>query len=1242
MIPNNILTPFKSLKSFVVLVILVTAGIAGNYIGIPLFSGVDFLFSSTAILLAVYLYGLTWGMITAIIASIFAYFSLHFPQSVVIYPLEAFFVGLFLRRKSENIIIADTFFWTMIGLPVMWLLLYGIVHLNFSTTLFVLLKLSVNGIMNALLANLVITFIPVKRWLMLTPAETRHNNISLHQIIFNLMVAFVFLPTMAFLIMDNQREQVAIETEIINHIETDSAQITDHLLDWEQRHMYAVTKLAETAAHLEMKPSDELQKNTNNIRNAFPDYHTMYVGDAAGKAITFSPAIDSMGKSTIGMDFSDRAYYREVKTTEKPVVSDVFLGRISQNPVIGMAAPVLVKNNFTGYAYGSLDLSYINKLLKTNSHQRLFDATITDKKGRVIASTRPDLQAAENFKRKKGEKRVINNKVYHLLPPADKALPEATRWQNSVYVEEIPAGVGNPWMLTIELPFARYQNELQKNNTEKLAGILLLTILALLMASISSHRLAEPLAKLAMVTTNLPVKLFLHQSVDWPTTSITEMDSLVGNFQSMSGTLQHNFAELQAAIQMSEEDKNKLEAIIAGIGDGISIQDTDFKITYQNQVQIELTGYHLGEYCYKAYEHKDQICDGCPLAASFKDGNIHKAERIIMSDNGELNVGITASPLKDATGKIISGIEVVRNITERKRAEQSIWQEKERAQVTLHSIGDAVITTDANGRVEFLNPVAEDLTGWTSAEARGLSLLKVFHIVNESTGEVAENPVRKCVREGRIVGLANHTALVHRDGHKFAIEDSASPIRDRDGKIIGAVLVFHDVSEKRSMLQQLIYQAHHDPLTGLPNRVLFNDRLALALAQAHRNKEMLAVLFIDLDRFKFVNDMLGHAMGDQLLKDVAARLKCCVRESDTISRVGGDEFTLLLPQINHVKDVARIAQKIINSLREPWILSGLEFNVTTSIGIALYPNDGKDPETLLKQADIAMYRAKEQGRNNYQLFTPAMNTKIVERLALENSLHRALKRNEFLIYYQPQVNTDTGQITGMEALVRWQHPERGLVSPNQFIPLAEETGLIVPIGEWVLRNACAQNKAWQDAGNPPMRVTVNLSACQFKQRNLVKRVAQVLRETCLEPHWLELEITETVAMCDVNLTNTVLSSLKEMGIQIAIDDFGTGYSSLSYLKRFPIHTLKIDRSFVRDITTDPEDAAIVTTVIVLAQNLNLKVIAEGVETEEQLAFLRQRQCIEMQGYLFSKPVPPAQFEKLLKKGTIIFLTVLKS
>lgn len=435
--------------------------------------------------------------------------------------------------------------------------------------------------------------------------------------------------------------------------------------------------------------------------------------------------------------------------------------------------------------------------------------------------------------------------------------------------------------------------------------------------------------------------------------------------------------------------------------------------------------------------------------------------------------------------------------------------------------------------------------------------------------------------------------------------------------------------------EKLYHQAHYDPLTDLPNRTLLKDRLPQALVRAKRNNTQVAVLFLDLDRFKPINDSLGHAAGDLFLREITHRLTQCVRTVDTVARLGGDEFTVIIPDITPDQDVTSditlIADKILAVIAEPFMLHGHEVSTTASIGIALCPQDADDYDELLKNADSAMYHAKSKGRGNYQFYSRDLNAAAIERLDMENGLRHALDQDQLELYYHPQVEISSGQLVGAEALLRWWHPKKGLIQPLEFIPLAEQTGLIVPIGEWVLKTACAQNKAWRNAGFAPIRIAVNLAARQFSDQDLVRKVQQILHQTGLESDGLELEITEGTVMEDTEAAIKILNDLKGMGLQVAIDDFGTGYSSLTYLKQFPIHTLKIDQSFVRDITTDGHDASIVATIIGLGHSLNLKVVAEGVETEEQLRMLRSSGCDEFQGYLTSKPLPAREFEALLEQ-----------
>lgn len=439
---------------------------------------------------------------------------------------------------------------------------------------------------------------------------------------------------------------------------------------------------------------------------------------------------------------------------------------------------------------------------------------------------------------------------------------------------------------------------------------------------------------------------------------------------------------------------------------------------------------------------------------------------------------------------------------------------------------------------------------------------------------------------------------------------------------------------RQSTEEQMRHQAFHDALTGLPNRALFNYRLPQAIDHARHLNELLAVLFLDLDRFKTINDTLGHAVGDRLLQQATDRLSWCVRQNDTLARWGGDEFTLILPGIKLAEEAVEVAKRISAALKPAFYLEGHELYITGSVGIALYPHHGRDAQTLLKHADAALYKAKAKGRNTFQFYNATMNLKATELLTLDSSLHQALERNEFAVYYQPQIDITTGEVTQMEALLRWQHPRLGLVAPKTFIRLAEENGMIVPIGEWVLRVACFQNRVWQSAGLTATRVAVNLSARQFEQPDLVDRITQILQETGLDPTYLELEITETAAMRDVDFTTAVLRRLREMGIRISIDDFGTGYSSLTYLKNFPLNALKIDQSFVRDLTRESADMAIIKAIITLARGLDLSVVAEGVETQEQQEKLRSLNCYEMQGYWLSPPLDAQMATQFLSKRHI--------
>ncbi len=490
---------------------------------------------------------------------------------------------------------------------------------------------------------------------------------------------------------------------------------------------------------------------------------------------------------------------------------------------------------------------------------------------------------------------------------------------------------------------------------------------------------------------------------------------------------------------------------------------------------------------------------------------------------------------------------------------EALFEEKERAQVTLNSIGDAVICTDVCGCVTYLNAFAESMTGWALGEAVGRPFEDVLLIADAATHERVPNPITLAILENRTVGLTSNCVLIRRNGTEVAVEDSVAPIHDRRGHVIGAVMVLRDVSIARALSLKLVHLAQHDSLTDLPNRGVLEDRLAQALALARRHQQRLALLFVDLDHFKNINDFFGHAVGDGLLRSVAERLLACVRSSDTVSRLGGDEFLILLSEVACPADAAIIAEKILLALSLPHRVDRRDLNLSASVGIVTYPDDGMEAQTLLKHADLAMYGAKDTGRNTYRFFEPDMGGNTTDRQVLESGLHHAIERNEFVLHYQPIVGLESGELTGVEALIRWRHPQRGLVLPAQFVPIAEESGFIVAIGRWVLREACRQLQVWRAAGLPRVRVAVNISTVELRDKGFAESVGGILEEHGLAPQDLELELTESFLMHDSDSTAAVLRSLNELGVRVALDDFGTGYSSLSHLKRFPIDTLKIDQ-----------------------------------------------------------------------------------
>lgn len=700
-----------------------------------------------------------------------------------------------------------------------------------------------------------------------------------------------------------------------------------------------------------------------------------------------------------------------------------------------------------------------------------------------------------------------------------------------------------------------------------------------------------------------------------------EIGELAHTFNKMTRNLRQITAY---AIKVRE---SMVESLIVLQPEGLTIHSVNLAtaklLKYRRK---ELLGQPIG----KVAPEVAVLLQGENLAQLNQQGYIQNIETTYRTRSGfAVPVLFSASLMRTEDDRILGIVCVAQDITDRQQAAMKLQRSLALVQATLEATADGILVVNRDGRVEGFNQKFIEM--WqipreiANADRDHSPLLQfVLDQLLDPQGFLAK--VQSLYAQPEAI---SHDVLEFKDGRRF---ERYSQPQQLNGDIVGRVWSFRDVTERHQQESIIRYQATHDLLTGLPNRILFNERLSTTLSAATENDSKLAVFFLDLDRFKIINDTLGHAAGDRLLQEVAKRVKSCLRQGDIVARWAGDEFTLLFTNLNGSQDAIAIAKKILDTMKPQVVLNSHLLHISSSIGIAIYPNDGTDAETLLKNADAALYRAKEGGRNRYQLFNPTLNSEASERLRLENQLHHALERQELVVYYQPRINVHTGTITHMEALVRWQHPELGLVPPYKFIPLAEETGLILPLGAWVLRTACAQNRTWQKMGLSPVKVAVNLSAYQFQQSNLTDLIQAALVETQLSPNYLELEITETAVMKNVERAKLLLGQIHQLGVSIALDDFGTGYSSLSYLKEFPFQTLKIDRSFIRDINTDPNDKAIVAAIIAMGRVLNLELVAEGVEQEVQEYLLRSIGCEHMQGFWFSQPLTADQATRLLHRG----------
>jgi diguanylate cyclase (GGDEF)-like protein/PAS domain S-box-containing protein len=829
---------------------------------------------------------------------------------------------------------------------------------------------------------------------------------------------------------------------------------------------------------------------------------------------------------------------------------------------------------------------------------------------------------------------VREDKKQHFVPPPVQQQQTYITTSKLIIVRTIVFGGDRIGTIYIESDLQPLQHRVQ----EYIIANIVTALLTILLAFLIIPRLQQPISRplIQLTKTAEAISTAANYSLRADLSSKDEFGRLGIAFNDMLDQIETRDRELRLHREHLEEEvasrtaelfeasarlKLQAEALNAA-SNSILITDTAGNIVWSNPAFSKSSGYAsdevlgMNQSLLSSDEQDSKLRDR--MWATIAKGETWHGEMVSRRKNdGIYTEEVTVTPVLSQSGEITNYVAIKNDITDRKLAEQALSEAEEKYRAIFEDAVIGIFQISADGRPISINRAFAKIHGYESPSE---FLAQVSNISRQLFVDPSQS--RLIVREAQTNGIVQGAEIevYRKDGAKRWVIANLRVARNSLGEVALYEGTVEDVTERKVAEERVQFLAFYDVLTGLPNRSLLEDRISIALAGARRRKEKLAFLFLDLDRFKIVNDTLGHSVGDLLLQEVAERLKKFVREQDTVARVGGDEFVIMLSGIQSISDASVAAARLIELIAIEFPISNNVLSVTSSVGISMYPENGADGETLVKNADAAMYSAKQKGPNNFEFFTEDLNVQMKERLTLESGLRQAIEKQELFLAYQPQMDLISGKIVGVEALLRWQHPELGLVPPDKFISIAENSGLIIPIGEWALRTACAQARKWQDEGLAAVPIAVNVSAVQFRQDGFRDLIKNVLHDTGLAPEFLELELTESLLLTNADVMFSVLRELNEMGLQLAIDDFGTGYSSLSYLKQFPVKKLKIDRSFIKNVAVNASDAAITTAIIGMARSLGLKVIAEGVENDAQVFFLREHRCDEVQGYYFSKPI----------------------